>query len=439
MLVMNMNNNDVQEKLLLNALNDNNTHNTQQQYNLNFDHSSNFGSNSRNHYQEQRIDHQNNYCEHDRTQTQENYEPYDIEAGRTSSGISIGSLTPEEFLENFEHIGNIIIDDNNNDTMSTDASIDDCHLDRNTIQKAEKITSTNISWEDSVSVSVSVSSSKNKNKDKNCKASIPSTDGASTTPRRRQSKSAGSDASSIGSDGVSPFQVETPTDNDILCGQSRVCAIHPGNQFFQRVLDDYTYSYNMATTKQEKMQITKAIVASIHERGGRFLKQRKDGVFEEISTVAARDKVSHALRTKVASQKRTRQQQHELQFRASLTPDKRSSLSRSSIQVARQSRRSSNRSVTSCPEALRSDLAPIPFDGHETSESILSGLMQSQKEIYAAMGSLQNGYHNQSNNNNNNNNNNYNNSNNNNNDNDQHYHRRSLPTYPGNHFHSMER
>jgi len=423
MLVMNMNDNDVQEKHLLNALNDNNTHNTQQQYNFNFDHSSNLGSNSRNHYQEQH----------------ENYEPYDIEADKTSSGISFGSLTPEEFLENFERIGSIIIDDddddnnNNDDSMSTDASIDDRRLDRNTIQKAEKVRSRNISFEDSVSVSSSKKKKEKENENENCKASIPSTDGAaSATPSRRRSKSAGTDASSVGScsDGATPFRVEAPTDNDILCGQSRVCANHPGNQFFQRVLDDYTFPYNVATTKQEKMQMTKAIVASIHERGGRFLKQRKDGVFEEISTVAARDKVSHALRTKVASHKRSRQQQHDLQPRvsSSLAPGKRSSMSRNSIQAARHDRQSSNRSVTSCPEALTADLVPLPFDGHETSESILSSLMKSQKEFYDLLGSLQSGYHNQSNNNNNNNNN-----------NNQHYHRRSLPTFPGNHFQPTER
>merc|ERR1712013_796682 len=99
----------------------------------------------------------------------------------------------------------------------------------------------------------------------------------------------------------------------------------------------------------------------------------------------------------------------------------------------------SNRSVISCPEALTSDLAPIPFDGHnETSESILSGLMKSQrKEFYDAISSLQSGYHNQSIINNNNNNDIYSNSNSNNNRN-QHYHRRSLPTFPDNPFHPTE-
>merc|ERR1712193_58445 len=53
--------------------------------------------------------------------------------------------------------------------------------------------------------------------------------------------------------------------------------------------------------------MTKEVVSIIHADGGRFLKY-KDGMWEEISNVAARDKVSHALRTKVASWKKQKQQ-----------------------------------------------------------------------------------------------------------------------------------
>merc|ERR1740138_939022 len=69
------------------------------------------------------------------------------------------------------------------------------------------------------------------------------------------------------------------------------------------------------------MMMTKEIVACINNTGGRFLKYNKTkttetengnvGMWEEISNVAARDKVSHALRTKVASWKRQQQQQQQ--------------------------------------------------------------------------------------------------------------------------------
>jgi len=108
---------------------------------------------------------------------------------------------------------------------------------------------------------------------------------------------------------VNTVRVEFPTECDILCGQSRVCASHTGNKRFQAVLDTYAARYDNTTSKQEKMMMTKEIVACIHNSSGRFLKYKnEDGIWEEISNVAARDKVSHALRTKVASWKKQKQQ-----------------------------------------------------------------------------------------------------------------------------------
>merc|ERR1711935_619527 len=157
-----------------------------------------------------------------------------------------------------------------------------------------------------------------------------------------------------------PVRVKKPTDADILCGQSRICANHTGNRYFQSVLDEFACRYESATSKQEKMCMTKQIVSRIHNNRGRFLKQKKDGMWEEISTVAARDKVSHALRTKVASWKRNQQQQQQQQQhqqqnkkqqqslrRGSVTPPRgtRIKMSHSSIQSPR--RRSSNPETTS--------------------------------------------------------------------------------------------
>merc|ERR1712072_840494 len=105
-------------------------------------------------------------------------------------------------------------------------------------------------------------------------------------------------------------RVETPTEFDILCGQSRFCANHRGNKCFSVVLDQFAERYDAATSKHEKMKMTKEVVAILHKTGGRFLKY-KDGAWEEITNVAARDKVSHALRTKVASWKRHRRQLSE--------------------------------------------------------------------------------------------------------------------------------
>jgi hypothetical protein len=161
----------------------------------------------------------------------------------------------------------------------------------------------------------------------------------------------------------SSTRVDEPKSEDVLCGQSRVCASHPGNQTFQKVLGDFAHKYDIATSKQEKMHMTKAIVATIHDTGGRFLKY-KDGMWEEISIVAARDKVSHALRTKVASWKRQSQQLLQKE-KDPFAASRRTSLSR-------QSRKRSIRDSSG---------SPIPVFEQETSK--FNNLLQTQQASFA--------------------------------------------------------
>lgn len=168
-----------------------------------------------------------------------------------------------------------------------------------------------------------------------------------------------------------PARVETPTPEDILCGQSRVCASHPGNRNFQQILEDFAHNYDIATSKQEKMQMTKAVVSIIHESGGRFLKF-KDGMWEEISTVAARDKVSHALRTKVSSWKRQHQQLLQKE-RDVFAPPRRVSLSR----------KSRKRERNSYNDEEDDDVAPLPLE--EQSSLKVNDLLQSQQAFFAQL------------------------------------------------------
>ncbi len=174
-------------------------------------------------------------------------------------------------------------------------------------------------------------------------------------------------------DGINkkPVRVEKPTKEDILCGQSRVCASHPGNRRFQQVLEDFAHRYDIATSKQEKMQMTKAVVSIIHDSGGRFLKF-KDGMWEEISTVAARDKVSHALRTKVSSWKRQHAQLLQKE-RDVFAPPRRTSLSRKSRKRGLPTR--------------HEDVAPIPLDADDAQSSKVSDLLQSQQAFFAQLNS----------------------------------------------------
>lgn len=163
-----------------------------------------------------------------------------------------------------------------------------------------------------------------------------------------------------------------PTDHDVLCGQSRVCASHPGNRRFQAVLDMYAPRYDAATSKQEKMSLTKEIVGVIAASTGRFLKY-KDGVWVEISNVTARDKVSHALRTKVQSWKRQKQ-------------EKKSDKSPSKKTTAATHRRRSRcrRSSSSSIVTTASDIYTSSFDGNSPhSSSIMEDLLRTQREIFA--------------------------------------------------------
>merc|ERR1712194_408118 len=184
-------------------------------------------------------------------------------------------------------------------------------------------------------------------------------------------------------------RVKFPTECDILCGQSRICASHVGNTRFQAVLDTYTTRYDNATSKQEKMMITKEIVACIHNSGGRFLKFKNyDGMWEEITNVAARDKVSHALRTKAASWKR-HQHQQRLQEEDGNNDSCGGGVScsnggrRSSMPngLRRQRKKGGGRSQGSCSLSIASDTS----DGGSDSAAVLNDLMKAQREIFATL------------------------------------------------------
>lgn len=177
-----------------------------------------------------------------------------------------------------------------------------------------------------------------------------------------------------------------PTEFDILCGQSRVCANHMGNKRFQAVLDMYAPKYQAATTKQEKMMLTKEIVACIKEdTGGRFMK-RKDGEWVEITDVAARDKVSHALRTKVASWKRQKanaEQQRRMMAEGNGVP-------RSPVRPTHRRRKRPSQDPSGCSAASivtsGSDVTASSFDSaSEESSAFMEELLRTQRSIFARM------------------------------------------------------
>jgi len=91
--------------------------------------------------------------------------------------------------------------------------------------------------------------------------------------------------------------VTEPGKYDILCGKDRECISHFGSRYFRDVIEAHRAQYQQAISKQEKMNITKSIVVTLNRSSCRFLKYNDQlKGWQEISHIAARDKVSHALR-----------------------------------------------------------------------------------------------------------------------------------------------
>jgi hypothetical protein len=107
--------------------------------------------------------------------------------------------------------------------------------------------------------------------------------------------------------------IDQPTKLDVLCGKDTTLARHIGNQRFREQIQSNLPRYLAARSKQDKMKITKSIVKHIASvQGARFLKMRANGDWVEIDQMAARDKVSHALR--FAARQKTKLQEQERSF-----------------------------------------------------------------------------------------------------------------------------
>jgi hypothetical protein len=99
---------------------------------------------------------------------------------------------------------------------------------------------------------------------------------------------------------MSPTKIgfEDFKENDILSGRGGGTNLHPGNRNFRDLINLHRKSYLQAK-KNEKPAISRSIVKSIRQRGGRFLKKDgKSGVWLEIGDAGAREKTSQALRQK---------------------------------------------------------------------------------------------------------------------------------------------
>lgn len=89
--------------------------------------------------------------------------------------------------------------------------------------------------------------------------------------------------------------VKTPLPSDILCGKNKICIKHEGSKSFRRIIESYTLKYQQASSRNEKMEVTKEIFDKLQTR--RFLKYNEESdMWETLHPLAVRDKIGHALR-----------------------------------------------------------------------------------------------------------------------------------------------
>jgi hypothetical protein len=88
------------------------------------------------------------------------------------------------------------------------------------------------------------------------------------------------------------------TDNDVICGRSRLAHAHPGNKRFRCLIRKYSCAYQSTRLREEKKTITMAIINTISKSGGRFLRfDERESIFYKVNPNYRYEKVSHSLRS----------------------------------------------------------------------------------------------------------------------------------------------
>ncbi|KAL3919785.1 MAG: hypothetical protein SGILL_003580 [Bacillariaceae sp.] len=82
---------------------------------------------------------------------------------------------------------------------------------------------------------------------------------------------------------------------DVLCGRGGGTNLHEGNRFYRDLILSHRTTYDDAS-KSMKPEIARDIVMRIRERGGRFLRKDKEGLYYDIGDGEAKAKTSQALR-----------------------------------------------------------------------------------------------------------------------------------------------
>jgi hypothetical protein len=88
---------------------------------------------------------------------------------------------------------------------------------------------------------------------------------------------------------------------DVLCGRTAESYAHPGNTRFREIVQQRRKEYRSATRRSDKNLITKQVIQSVQQPGGRFLRFDARVGWTPLSDEDMYEKVSHALRGSVGS------------------------------------------------------------------------------------------------------------------------------------------
>eukprot|EP00523_Entomoneis_sp_CCMP467_P020348 CAMPEP_0168844000 /NCGR_PEP_ID=MMETSP0727-20121128/8511_1 /TAXON_ID=265536 /ORGANISM="Amphiprora sp., Strain CCMP467" /LENGTH=270 /DNA_ID=CAMNT_0008897629 /DNA_START=96 /DNA_END=904 /DNA_ORIENTATION=+ len=87
-------------------------------------------------------------------------------------------------------------------------------------------------------------------------------------------------------------------ESDVICARDKFSNKHPGNLRYQALIRAHREAYQASKLNDEKSRLTRTVMSLVAERGGRFVKLNKTtSSWDEISSAAQHDKVSHALRS----------------------------------------------------------------------------------------------------------------------------------------------
>lgn len=120
---------------------------------------------------------------------------------------------------------------------------------------------------------------------------------------------------------VDPSSIQRPagdyTRNDVLFGRGGGINVHPGNRRFRDLINANRRAY-LKARKNDKSTICRAIVRTIREMGGGFLKKNKDGQWYDVGDNGAREKTSQALRQRAPEMRKILFENEQRQVQAAM-------------------------------------------------------------------------------------------------------------------------